>query len=211
MPFYFSTSVISHAEMSAIEIDTFNNQMLTKLSATNYFEFKEISSKGELKACSLEFGYVYRNYVKFSGNIVQLAGSFNQWYTKGKVNSYTLKLVAKLIDVKANSIDFINPKFLDLVISDTSIMKYKILEQESDNRSLFLGYNDKVFEIGEKIANGHLMHSQMKFSFSENGLDEELKFSDITTKSDSEREISKFQSCSLKILDKIAKDIEALK
>ena len=69
---------ILHAEMSAIEIDTFNNQMLTKLSATNYFEFKEISSKGELKACSLEFGYVYRNYVKFSGNIVQLAGSFNQ-------------------------------------------------------------------------------------------------------------------------------------
>jgi len=201
----------AYAQMTDIEVDSLNNQLLTKLSDQNYFKFKEITTRGELTACSLEFGYVYRNHVRFSGNIVQLAGSFNQWYTKGKSNGYTLKLVAKLVDVKANSIDFIHPKFLDLVISDTSIYQYKILEQESENKSLFLGYSDQTAKIAAMIAEGHLMRSSLKYSFSEKGIDEELKFSDITNKRASDGEIIKFENCSLLIIDKLLKDLETLK
>jgi hypothetical protein len=200
----------SKAELSAIEFDTLINELYKKLTTQNYLEFKEITSKGELSACSLEFGYVYRDHQRFEGNLVMLAGSWNQMYVKDKNNGYSLKLVAKLADVKKNSVNFINPKFLDLLISNTSISKYQILQNVSDNESLFQGYGDGKFVIAKSIAEGNLKGSRLRFSFSTAGFDKDVEFSTIVNKSVSDREISKFEECSVVIAEKIIKDLEKL-
>jgi hypothetical protein len=200
----------SKAELSAIELDALNEELYGQLKTKNNLEFKEITSKGELSACSLEFLYVYRDHQRFDGNLVMLAGSWNQMYEKGKINSYTLKLVAKLADVEKNSVNFINPKFLDLLISNMSISRYKILQDVSDNESLFQVYEDSKFVIATAISKGNLKESRLRFAFSNTGFDKDVEFSTIVTKSVSELEISKFEKCSGVIAEKIIKDLEKL-
>lgn len=198
----------SKAEISAIELDTLNGELYEQAKTNNNLEFKEITSNGDIQACSLSFNYVYRDFVYYSGSVVQLAGSWNHHYLKGKNNSYSLKLVAKLVDLRNNTIDFVNPKFLDLLISNKSISKYKILQNVGDNKSLWQAYSDNEFDILKNIAENSLNDTKLKFSFLENGVDVDLDFSKITTKNISDKEISKFYECSHKIVKKIGTDLE---
>jgi len=199
------------SKLSIDELETINSYIYNELSKNNTFEFKKISTKGELFACSIEFSIAFRDYKSLHGGVIVANGSINHNYVNNKDNGYLVKLVVKSIDPNSMAVEIKKVYYLDFKMDKINFKNLVILDTESDFKGKIIVYGDPKFTMTSSFIESGFVNSSIMFSLSKKGIDNEINFKTYIKQNVLIKEGMQFIECSGEILEKVLADLEKIK
>ena len=208
-----SSSAIAQSKnlLSDAEIEKLNSYIYSELSKSNTFEFKRVTEKGNLAACSVEFSIAFREYKQLSGNVMVINGSINHHYSKGKNSGYAMKLVAKTIDYNTINAKILKVHYLDFLLGNKNWEKYKKADEETDFNGRIVVYPDPNVSLLTELTEAGFKNASIRFSITPKGLDNEISFNKYIDAKTITIENQKFNECSQEVMENIIVDLENIK